>query len=158
MRRHAIDRIRPITVLNDEIRMPNDEARNKVSILVQLFHSCFVINSSFDIRASSFGELACASRPLILSGSARGTRFQRFLIVPSCSRLQEKAVKAAKVRPERPAIYHRNKFGSCIRDIFAFRHLQWELCLCLFARAAPWQPSQKAMTPATRLLFSGADN
>src|SRR6266498_1955646 len=51
MRRHAIDRIRPITVLNDEIRMPNDEARNNVSILVQLF---VIPVSTFDIRASSF--------------------------------------------------------------------------------------------------------
>jgi hypothetical protein len=139
--------------------MPNDEARNNVSILAQLFVipvSSLVRHSTFVLR--HFGELTCASRPLILFASARGARFQRFLIVPSCSRLQEKAVKAAKVRPERPAIYHRNKFESCIRDIFAFRHLEWELCLCLFARAGRSLPSQKAMTPATRLLFSGEDN
>jgi hypothetical protein len=79
-------------------------------------------------------------------------------IVPSCFRPQEKAAKAAKVRPERPVIYHRNKFGSCIQDIFAFRYLRWNLCLCLFARVGPSLPSRKAMTPATRLLFSGGDN
>src|SRR2546430_6473028 len=151
MRRHAIDRIRPITVLNDE-------ARNNVSILVQLSVipvSSLIRHSTFVLR--HFGELTRASRPLISFASARG-RIKRFLIVPSCSRLQEKAVKAAKARPERPAIYHRNKFGSCIRDIFAFRRLQWELCFCLFVRAGPSLPSQKAMTPATRLLFSGEDN
>src|ERR1044071_438572 len=72
---HATNRIRPITVLNDE-RMLNDEALNKVSILVQLFViPVSPLISSFDIRASSFGELTCALRPLILLGSARGARF-----------------------------------------------------------------------------------
>jgi hypothetical protein len=79
-------------------------------------------------------------------------------IVPSSSRLQEKAAKAATVRPERPAIYHRNKFGSDIRDIFAFHCLPGNSWFYLFARVGRSLPPQKATIPATRLLFSCGDN
>src|SRR5437763_17186609 len=56
------------------------------------------------------------------------------LIVTSWSRLQEKAVKAAQIPPEPTAIYRRNKFESCIPDIFAFQYRGRNCCLrCFFA-------------------------
>src|SRR5437763_16492437 len=76
-------------------------------------------------------------------------------IAPSGFRLQEKAVKAAKVRPEPPAVRRRNKFESYIPDIFAFQHLRrnfWRLCF--FVPVGPWPLPQQAMTPATRFRLS----
>src|SRR5215467_6175524 len=46
----------------------------------------------------------------------------RAFMVPSCSRTQEKAARAGKVQLERLAVYHRNKFESCIPNIFAFHY------------------------------------
>src|SRR5581483_2863595 len=72
-------------------------------------------------------------------------------IVPSCSPLQEKAVKAAMVRLARPAIYRRNKSGSCIRDIFAFRCLAANSWSCFFAQAARLRLLQRATPPESQV-------
>src|SRR5438046_5820580 len=117
--------------------------------------SIFFRHSDFVILQSPFALYRSRS----LSSRAHHIPKCHGLIVPSWFRLQEKAVKAAKVRPEPPAIYRRNKFESYIPDIFAFQYLGrnfWRLCF--FVPVGPSPPPQKAMTPATRLLFSGGDN
>ena len=148
----AVLRAHLISRLNDEIRITNDEPRNSISILARLFvirlarRSQPTTGISSLIRHSSF-----VLRQLGMTGHG--------LMVPSCSRPQEKAVKAAKVRPERLAIYRRNKFGLCIPGIFAFRYLQWNLWhFDLFVLVGPLPPPQKAMTPTKRLLLSGGGN
>ena len=112
---------------------------------------------SFVIWSSSFwGALACYTGQLRLI-QARITDAIR-LMVPSYSPTREKAAKAAKVRPEQPAIYRRNEFGFCNPNIFAFRYLRWNLCLDLFAPVGQSLPPQKAMTLATRLPLLRGDN
>src|SRR5437762_4699190 len=86
----------------------------------------FMSASRFESRASTLfrhSDFVILQSPFALyrsrSLSSRAHHIPKChgLIVPSWFRLQEKAVKAAKVRPELPAIYRRNKFESCIPDI-----------------------------------------
>ena len=146
-----------ITLTNDEIRMTNDEGmsndefRNSILNLARLFVIRPARDSQPTMRISS---LIRHSSFVLRHWGMMGHGF----MAPSCSRLQEKVAKAVTARPERPAIYHRNKFGSDIRDIFAFRCLRRNSWFYLFARVGRSLPPRRAMILGTRLLFSGGDN
>jgi len=94
----------------------------------------------------------------VVPGFSPGAVSRSYITVTRLSPKEEKAARVAPVPPERPAIYHRNKFGSDIRDIFAFRCLRRNSWFYLFARVGCSLPLQRAMILATRLLFSGGDN